>query len=253
MRWEHLSWPEFEAASRDRVVIIPTAAIEQHSRHLPVWVDTAIANNLASLLDEACDNDLLVLPTYWLGCSEHHMGFPGSLTTSLDNWTNSVLDIINSVRRHGFHKVIVLNCHGGNHTILGVTLEKAKYTWPEMTVIGATYWNIAHDEMQAVRKSDFGGMGHACEMETSLMLLFHEDLVQMDKATKDGVMHPSRFARMEMMSGSLAIYQRTFKQLTNHGGMGDATIATKEHGQAFVDAIIPPLKELVGELASGKF
>ena len=251
MRWQELKSPELDAMSRDTVVIVPTAAIEQHSIHLPVSTDTTIADGLSTRLDEACDNRLLVLPTFWLGCSKHHMPFTGTISAELDTWSAAVFDIVNSIIQHGFHKVIVLNCHGGNGAILSTTLEKVKYAHPNTTVLGCTYWSPAGEAMAKVRESEFGGMGHAGEMETSLMLV-RPDLVDMDKATPDVNLRPSRFTQMDMLSGPKVTLHHTYNDLTQTGAFGDPTLGNAVKGQRFIDAIIPVLVELIGDLEADR-
>lgn len=248
MRWQDLKSRELDAMSRDTVVIVPVAAIEQHSLHLPVSTDTTIAEGLSSRLDAACDGRLLVLPTFWLGASKHHMPFTGTITAELDTWSAAVFDIVSSILQHGFKKVIVLNCHGGNGAIMTVALEKVKYAHPDATVVGCTYWNAASEAMAEVRESDFGGMGHACEMETSVMLVLRPDLVDMSSATQDINVRPSKFTRLDMLSGAKVTLHHTYNDMTKTGAYGDPTLATAEKGERFIAAAIEALCELVTDL-----
>src|SRR5688500_6258442 len=81
VRLERMTWPEIgdAIAGGMRTVIIPSGAVEQHGPHLPLMTDSASASavglNLARRLGDA-----LVAPTIWMGCSDHHMGFPGTIT-----------------------------------------------------------------------------------------------------------------------------------------------------------------------------
>jgi len=252
MRWQDLKSRELDAMSRDTVVIVPTAAIEQHSLHLPVSTDTTIADGLSARLDEACDDRLLVLPTFWLGASKHHMPFTGTITAELDTWSAAVFDIVNSILQHGFTKVIVLNCHGGNNAILNVTLEKVKYAHPDASVLGCTYWHAASEGMAEVRETGYGGMGHACEMETSVMLVLRPDLVDMSSATEDVNLRPSKFTQMDMLSGPKVTMHHTYNNLTKTGAFGDPTSATTEKGERFIKAAITALTELVADLEADR-
>src|SRR2546428_6430315 len=80
MRWESLSSKQLDGISRNTVVVLPTAAIEQHGPHLPVGTDSFIAEKISERLDTACKGHLLTLPVQRIGCSEHHMSFAGSLS-----------------------------------------------------------------------------------------------------------------------------------------------------------------------------
>lgn len=256
MQWMHLRWEQIDAMDRDTPVLVPTAAIEQHSRHLPVSTDTTLITAICRRLDEACGGGLLVLPTLWLGCSRHHRNYPGTLTTALDHFSASLFDVVDSVLHAGFRKVLILNGHGGNGAVLSVTLEKLMYAYPDRTVAGASYWDIAGPAMANVRRSGPGGLGHACEMETSIMLAVDAEHVDMSRAAADGTQTGSRFTQIDMLGlgcgpGSIG-RPRTFEAMSRHGGFGDPTTATAERGEQFLTAIIGALREAVDDLRTGR-
>lgn len=255
MKWMDQRRDQIEATDRNTPVVIPTAAIEQHSLHLPVSTDTRIVTAVAERLDAACDHTLLITPTVWLGCSRHHREYPGTLTTSLDHFGEAVFDVADSVLHAGFRKVFLLNGHGGNGSALGVTLEKLQYAHPETVVIGCSYWDAAGHAMAEVRESGPGGMGHAGEMETSIMLAIDPDHVDMARAATDGIQTGSRFTHIDMLglgSGPGSVGRvRTFEQMSNHGGFGDPTSATAEKGERFLAGITASLKSVIDDLRAG--
>lgn len=256
MKWMDLRRDQIDATDRDTVVLVPTAAIEQHSLHLPVSTDTTIVTAVCERTDAACGGGLLVTPTLWLGCSRHHRNYPGTLTTHLDHFGASLFDLVDSVLHVGFRKVLVVNGHGGNGAMLSVTLEKLKYAYPDRVVVGCSYWDAAGPAMAKVRRSGPGGMGHAGEMETSVMLALGAPNVDMAAAAIDGRQTGSRFTHIDMLglgSGPGGVTRvRTFEEMSRHGGFGDPTGATAEQGEAFLSAIVGAMAEVVADLKDGR-
>jgi creatinine amidohydrolase len=256
MQWMNLRRDQIDGLDRDTPVIVPTAAIEQHSLHLPVSTDTTIVTGICKAVDAESEADLLVTPTLWLGCSRHHRNYPGTLTTELDHFSASLFDLVDSVLHAGFRKVLILNGHGGNAAVLSVTLEKLQYAYPDRVLLAASYWDIAGPAMAEVRRSPAGGMGHAGEMETAVMLALAPELVDMAHAAMDGIQTESRFTHIDMLglgSGPGQVGRaRPFEAMSKHGGFGDPTGATAEHGRAFLRVITASILELLGDLRAGR-
>ena len=125
----------------------------------------------------------MVLPSPWYGLSAHHMHFPGTITLTAETMMAMVADIVASVVHHGFRRVVVVNGHGGNAGVIDVlasTLGHRFYGTARIACL--TYFTLARDAIMAARESKHGGMGHACEFETSLMLHLHPDLVHQERA-----------------------------------------------------------------------
>ena len=256
MQWMNLRRDQIDAMDRDTPVIVPTAAIEQHSLHLPVSTDTTIITGACRRLDEVCDGELLVTPTLWLGCSRHHRNYPGTLTTHLDHFGASLFDTVDSILHVGFRKVLVLNGHGGNGAELSVTLEKLKYAYPDRVVAGASYWDIAGHRMAEVRESPGGGMVHAGEMETAVRLALDPEHVDMSRAAADGIQTGSPFTHIDMLgkgSGPGSVGRvRTFEEMSRHGGFGDPTKATADQGERFLAVIVESLAEVITDLRADR-
>src|SRR5208337_2063680 len=105
MKWQDLSSGQLGAVSRDTVVIIPTASIEQHGPHLPVGTDSFIGEGIASALDAECGGRLLILPVQRIGCSEHHMKFPGTLTLKHETFEAVVHETLACLVRQGLRRL----------------------------------------------------------------------------------------------------------------------------------------------------
>lgn len=171
------------AIDPDRTIaILPTAAVEQHGPHLPVGVDTYINQGLCDLLVKECpDNiDIRLLPIMAVGKSNEHLWAPGTLTltaeTALRCWTEVGL----SVSRAGVRKMLILNSHGGNADLISIVSR-------ELRVQAGMYcvrmgWGAGGVPEGIYSAQEMGQGIHGGDNETSLMLHFRPDTVDMSKA-----------------------------------------------------------------------
>src|SRR6266567_5876313 len=232
------TWQQVHALDRSTVVLVPFGAMEQHGLHLPLETDSLIATELARRVDEECNRRLLVLPTQWLGLSTHHMSFDGTISASVETYLAFATEIIGSIAHAGFQKVLVLNAHGGNVSALDVVLTKCRLLYPEVRIVLVTYWNAAAQGIAAIRESRPGGMGHACELETSLVLAAKPNVVLTERLEPDGRWSQSEFLAKDMLLGGSASMSRTFAEISHSGAVGDPTTASAEKGQRFFEAIV---------------
>ena len=148
MKWQELKSSELGSLSRHTLVVVPTASIEQHGPHLPVGTDSYIAEAIASALDREFAERLLILPVQRLGCSEHHMAFPGTLTLQHGTFEEVILEALDSMARQGFGRFLILNSHGGNQASGGVIAGKAAHRWPDAQVLFTSWWQVAADQLR---------------------------------------------------------------------------------------------------------
>ena len=88
--------------------------------------------------------------------------------------------------RHGFRRLVLLNGHGGNQSILAVAGEQIGQRWPEMECLVASWWGPAGESLKDLQEGPLGSVGHACEFETSIMLAIAPELVDMRSAEDGG-------------------------------------------------------------------
>jgi creatinine amidohydrolase len=253
MLLEEMTWEEVNQLDRSTVVVAPFGATEQHSLHLPLQTDALIARELGRRLDATCGGQLLVLPTQWLGYSPHHMAFSGTLTATASTYIAMAGEILNSIAQAGFRNILILNSHGGNAASLEVVLAEFQSTHPAVQAVLVTYWNVAARELQQLRESPDGGMGHACELETSLVLAVAPRLVRREKLEPDGMAPRSRFLYRDMLApGCVSVWWNP-AQTSEHGGEGDPRSASADKGERFFSVIVGRLAQVVEELRSGGF
>lgn len=242
---EKMKWSEVAQLPREEMIVVcGISAMEQHSLHMPLGTDYFIGSELVRRLEAELPEKLVCLPLIWFGSSGHHMDFPGTISVTSQNMVLILKDIARSVHAHGFRKLLLLNSHGGNRALLARSVQELGEELPELNVAGATYWEIAKDGLTAIRESAFGGLGHACELETSIVLRIDHSLVDMGKAKADGLQSESRFTRGEMLHTPPVSVYRTMKQTTRHGGVGDPTLASAEKGERMLQAITVELRSV---------
>src|SRR5580704_11378990 len=119
----YLNWKQVDALPRDAtLLVLPTAATEQHGYHLPLATDTLI-NNL--VLGHALrllprESSVLALPPICYGKSNEHLGYAGTLAVSAATFMAVVRDIGFSLANAGFQRLVLYNSHGGNISAIDI-------------------------------------------------------------------------------------------------------------------------------------
>lgn len=246
-----MTWDEASQLDRNLVVVVPFGATEQHSYHLPLGTDAFIIEGIARELDKQIGQKICILPTTFLGCSRHHMDFAGSLTAHVDTFIKVGEQLVDSMAQHGFTKFMLLNGHGGNIDKLSIICENLTYRPNQhLTVIGVTYWHLIREEIRDIRETASGGMGHACELETSLMLLLNANLVHKERMEAGALNRGTRFLSGDMFDPGSIVMTRPFHELSQHGGLGDPAKASVEKGQLILNATLKKLIQVVADMHS---
>jgi creatinine amidohydrolase len=180
MNWADLTWPEIQKLAPDTPVVFPVAAIEQHGHHLPVATDSMLLGEVVRRLTISNGQQVLFAPLQWLGNSDHHMDFAGTLSARPRTYLDLINESIDTALSHGFRRILFLNGHGGNIVPGKQAVFEARQRYRhrnDLLLLFATYWDFARPwETRAdlVQRS----MGHACEWETSMILRIAPQLVK---------------------------------------------------------------------------
>jgi creatinine amidohydrolase len=248
MRWEELTSAEIGALDRDRtVVILPLGAVEQHGNHMPLGTDTLIAQAVSHAAADAAGNTI-VMPPPWYGFSPHHMRFPGSVTLRVETLMAVVEDVVASLVRHKFRRIVVVNGHGGNIgaiDVLASTLGNKHYGGARIATL--TYFALARDAIAKLRKSKAGGMGHACEFETSIVQHIRPELVKIDRAETCYPDPGSRYLTTDLLGSQAIRLYHDFGDLSPTGTLGDPAFASPEAGKAFFAAVVGELAAFIAD------
>jgi len=187
MQLTDLTWPKVQALNKDTPVVFPVAALEQHGHHLPVFTDSLLLGEIIRRVAERMGDRVLFAPLMWLGNSDHHLDFAGTLSASPRTYLDLLNGLLENFIQHGFHRLVFINGHGGNdvpgkQTVFEVRQRHRQRS--DLLLLFATYWSLGgkpHLTNTSLRQQQ---MGHACEWETSMILRIAPHLVGEYKAAK---------------------------------------------------------------------
>ncbi len=126
VHWQEMLRHEMLAAlERDPVVIVPVGSVEQHGPHCPMDVDISHTQALAVETARAItDFPVIVAPPVWCGLTHYNMGEVGTITLSVETFIAFVSEVCRSIWANGFHRIVLVNGHGGNRDICRVISTK---------------------------------------------------------------------------------------------------------------------------------
>jgi creatinine amidohydrolase len=236
MHLADLKWTDVAALSPDTPVLFPIAALEQHGRHMPLFTDSLLMGEVMRRAHERLGNRVLVAPLQWLGNSDHHLDFAGTLSASPRVYLDVLGDMLENFNRHGFKRLVFLNGHGGSDVPGKQTVFEIRQKHRErsdLLLLFATYWLLGGKPYEANPDLKQRRMGHACEWETSMMLRLAPHLVG-DLSQVEAVDFGNPF---EPASRGWITKDRTAP-----GHIGDPRFATAEKGETlfrtFTDDVV---------------
>jgi len=235
----------------NQVALIAAGHTEQHAFHLPLSTDTLIIGAIAEGVERALPETVFRLPTWPYGVSMHRRQFPGTLTVEPRAWEDFWVAIVDNLRALGFRMTYLINGHGGNHSFLVNVVKFCGDRWPDTFVATAFLHTSSGPGAEALAKhrtSGIGGMGHACELETSYILHLRPDLVRMELAADevDFTATPSYY--MDWIEGGALIANPPWTDDTVSGAYGAATHGTAEKGRLWLEAAIHEKADHVREI-----
>ena len=255
--WADLTTADFGRLDLSRTIaVLPVAATEQHGPHLPLSVDTAIVDAVvrASLEHVPADLTVLFLPTQSVGLSPEHARFPGTLTLRSETIIRLWTDIAESVAASGISKLVLLNAHGGQVSVMDIVARDLRARLG-MLVYSVSWFNLPlHDaqgqDLNALFSAQEQRFGvHAGDVETSMMLALRPGQVRMAHAQNFHSSAQDRAQEFAILgNGKTAKLGWQMQDYNPHGAAGNAAAATPEKGQALVDAAGRALAQLLSEV-----
>lgn len=241
-----MSWTAVEdAVSKDPKlkVILPVGSVEQHGPHLPLGTDSVIAEHIASRVSGQFAS--ILFPTLSIGYSLEHAGFPGTVSVTMQTFSSMIMEIAEDLFDSGFKTLIAINGHGGNRAILDSSLTAIKHAHPDLNLFSFTVLDIASVKFSEIRKSPRKMIGHADELETSMMLAIRPDLVQMSKAVAEEPNFPPGIS-LESEDLAKVTYGWMTKEVTKSGTIGNPNFATPEIGRLLLDYVVETISSIIG-------
>ena len=255
--WADWTTTDFQALALNRAIaVLPVAATEQHGPHLPLSVDTDLVQGVvaATLPHLAADFPVLFLPTQKVGLSPEHARFAGTLTLKAETVIRLWTDIGESVAASGVRKLVLLNAHGGQVSVMDIVARDLRARLG-MLVYSVSWFNLPMRDAQgqdvnalfSAEEHRFGV--HAGDSETSMMLALRPDRVRMEKAQNFRSTSQDRAERFEILgNGKSAKLGWQMQDYNRHGAAGNAAAATAEKGQALLEASGLALAQLLSEI-----
>jgi creatinine amidohydrolase len=232
VEWARMTAPELRAiaAREDALAILPAGSLEQHGPHLPVITDTASASAAAIAAARLVANDVpvAVLPGLWLGLSEHHLPFGGTISVDYAAYRAILESIVRSLRAISFARLLIVNGHGGNIDPLAVAARELAVAY-DMPIVATTPWFLAREKLAPIFEVDTGAR-HACEGETSMMMAIAGDIVKKHKFDEAMQQAP---ARVDAPAGLSRFYSFSERAPVT-GTWGDPRTATADKGKRFL-------------------
>jgi creatinine amidohydrolase len=235
VQWERLTAPDLLAlAAAGALPILPVGSLEQHGPHLPVWTDSFCAHALAVRAAEAAPEvPTVVLPPMWLGLSEHHLPFGGTITLDHATFHAVLRCVVRSLVADGFSKLLILNGHGGNIAPLDVSVRELAHEFG-IAVVATTWPNLAPQAIAGILTTQ-PGVQHACEAETSLWLALDPGQVRQAKIA-ESLSNPAPDPRP-----GFSRFWSFAERAPRTGVRGDPRAATAAKGEAIIAAVVAGL------------
>lgn len=252
LRWTELSSPALaEVARRDPVAILPVAAVEQHGPHLPLGTDLFIAEGYLARIAPLVPQALMavVLPIQAIGKSDEHQSFPGTLTLSPEMALKCWVEIGECLARAGIRRLVLLNTHGGNVPVIDLVARTLRARFAMLVAMCSMhrfgYPNGLFDPFERAH-----GI-HGGDVETSLMLAFRPELVDMAKAENFAPLSIAMEERFRRLRANHPVgFAWMSEDLHPTGAMGDPRPATAEKGEAAAGYGARAFVELLEDVAA---
>lgn len=222
-----------EALRHARLAVIPIGSLEQHGPHLQLDTDAAVADALARGVAERLGEDAVLCPLVAYGLSEHHLGFPGTLTLRPATALAMLADLLESLSHNGISRVLIVNGHGGNLDVLRLAARQARRDLGMM--VASVMWAIlAQDVVSEVAAGEI--YGHACDVETSVVMALMPGRVRTDRLSSRG----ERRSLDELTNppGATVDEPIWLHEWSEDGALGDPRHASSEKGKKIVDAFL---------------
>jgi creatinine amidohydrolase len=245
-----MTWEDFAAPDIARwIAVLPVAAVEQHGPHLPLGVDTMIAEaylaRVRALLPDALA--AIFLPLQAVGASDEHRNFPGTLSLSAKTMVEVVAATAASVRRAGMRKLVIVTSHGGNVNAINLAALDLRVQHG-MFVVTTSWHRLGYPDGLFGAQEIAHGI-HGGDIETSIMLAARPDAVRRERAENfaPSTLKLAEKSKLLGLDGPGSFAWMT-QDLHPSGAVGDATQATAAKGEAALAHGARAFVDLLGEV-----
>ncbi len=246
-RLAELRLPDVDRVTESSILIQPVGAIEQHGTHLPYNTDLVIPTRTAeALVDRFGDDlDLWLLPPLAYTKSNEHAWAPGTVWLSAQTLLAVLDDIGRSLATLPARKLVFLNGHGGNSSLLNVACRDLRLAHGLATFL--MHPMLPPDQGGDSAASELGMGIHGGHYETSLMMYLEPGLVSDDLPA---AVVPSKIAGNEFVRfGGPVSFGWLSDDFTTEGHIGDPSEASAQAGRKAFEATVEYLGRALAEVA----
>ena len=237
-----LTWQEVkEAFEKGATVIVPIGSNEQHGPHMPINCDSYYVTQITSRVVKRLSDQMPIYrtPTVWTGYSPHHKSFPGTITLSLSTFLSMIYDICASLIHHNVRRLVLINGHGGNATLLRSVGSQIGDELNHSPMV-LSYWDVIRDDWESFIEERPAGIGHSGETETSLRLFLAPDTIRQD------ALENAEFVAEDPSPHIAVAYQyEQFQDINSLGYTGHPKWGTAEKGERILHTIVERLSKLL--------
>jgi creatinine amidohydrolase len=251
LRFEEMRSPEVEEfAKEDGMVLIPIGACEEHGRHLPVETDTKMAFQASLDAAERVSGKIpiSVLPPVWFGYTVSTLkNWAGTITIKPKILIDLMYEICRSLIDMEINKIMIVNGHGNNPGVLDVVVRSVGDDFKVFPAVIHIFSCWDKEWVRKNRRSKIGGIGHAGEIETSVMLYLTVDMSLADST--DIMTTDLRNCPVDLASDKKKrMYLSTWHlENSTYGAAGDPSFATKEMGKKIHAMTVDCLSDAIEE------
>ena len=248
--WLEMTWQDIAGAATERwIAVLPLAAIEQHGPHLPLGVDSFIAeaylDRVRAMLPE--DFPVTFLPIQRVGISTEHLDYLGTLTLSAQTAVAAWTELGESVARAGLRKLVLVTSHGGNIAAMELVARDLRARW-RMLAVTVGWHRFGYPDGVFSSEERKHGI-HAGDIETSLMLAAKPGTVEIKKAARATPATIAMAAEFKWLGAYRpAGFAWMTQDLNPTGAVGDGTLAKADKGEAALAQGAKAFVELLHEI-----
>jgi creatinine amidohydrolase len=240
-----LKWPEVAALSRDTLIVLPTASLVQHGRHLPLGSASHLVTEIMRRAEKRLTEKLLILPVLWLGDTQAHEGFAGTLGASPKLYSALLLELLEQLITQGFKRILLLNASAGNDSTARQAIAAVKKTYGTRQDFLLIHCNYADFEVRPWEVVQNIGpkteSGHACEWQSSMMMRLAPGLVGEVAALREVELRP----RLGPTAQVLLV-----REHSEDGHVGNPSLANEVKGEVLLQGYTAELVVLLEQLLS---
>lgn len=227
-----------------QIALLPWGATEPHNQHLPYLTDSILSHDVAvdaaRIADERYGIRAMVMPAVTLGSQNPgQRQLPFCVHARYDTQRAVLTDIAASLYTQGIRRILIVNGHGGNN--FKNMIRDLAVDMPDMMIATSEWFKLCPAKEYFEAPGD-----HADELETSVMMYYHPELVNLAEA---GEGRAGGFAAETLRSGAVWL-PRDWSKVSVDTGIGNPLTATAEKGERFARAVAEKYAEVIRDLCT---